>query len=180
MPPPPCPAVYSSHAFIDNHLFRSTCPHHIQTIINFCDKLGRRWGLDVNLDKREVHAMGSAAKCSFCTPTGAPLWTLHRHTQQPHTGYNYQWVYIYTNHQAVNTMDLVINEIRSFFRALLPLSLSLPEHIRLVNVQLIPVLTYSLMARPLTVPQLSTIHHPIWKHIRKPGDSARFTPKHHP
>ena len=56
-PPPPSPVVHSSHAFIDDPLLRSTCPHHIQTIINFFDTVGRRWGLDLNLDKPEVQAM---------------------------------------------------------------------------------------------------------------------------
>ena len=89
-------------------------------------------------------------------------------------------MYIYTNHQTVNTMDIVVNAIRSFFSALLPLPVSLPEHIRLVNVQLIPRITYRLMAHPLIISQHSTIHNLIWKHIRKPRDSAPFTPKLRP
>ena len=43
--------------------------------------------------------------------------------------------------------------------------------------QLIPVLPYSLMAHPLTLPELSTMDNVIWNHIRKPGDSAGFTPQ---
>ena len=74
-------------------------------------------------------------------------------------------------------MDLVVNEVRSFFSALLSLSLFLPEHSRLVNVQLIQVLTYRLMAHPLTTKQLTTVHNLIWRHIRKPSNSAPFTPE---
>ena len=109
-PPPPSPAVHASHAFIEDRLFRSTCPQQIQNIINFFDTVGRRCALDLSFDKTKVHAIGLAAQRIFPTPREALLSTLHRHTQQPHTVYKYRGLYIYTNLRAVNTMDLIVNE----------------------------------------------------------------------
>ena len=91
----PFPAVHSSHAFIDDLLFRSTCPHHIQAILIFFDTVGRPWGLDLNPDKTEAHAMGTALQRDFPTPSGVSLSTLNRHTRTPHSLYNYLDVYIF-------------------------------------------------------------------------------------
>ena len=175
--PPPASSTYSSHAFIDDLLFRSTCPKHIQSILGFFDTVGRQWGLDMNLGKTEVHAMGSAPQREFPTQTGRPLSTLNTDTGLPHTVYKYLGVYIYTAEQQSNTFALATSEIRSFFTLLQPLALTLSEHIRLVNIQLIPVLTYRLMAHPLTLKALRRLHGLIWAHLRRPNEESRLTPK---
>ena len=88
-PPTPPGSTHTSDALIDDLLFRSTCPRHIQSILEFFDTVGRQWGLGMNLDKTEVHAMGDASQRDFPTSTGPPLSTLNKHTALPHTVYKY-------------------------------------------------------------------------------------------
>ena len=109
--------------------------------------------------------------------TGRPLSTLNTDTGLPHTVNKYLGVYIYTAEQQSNTFALATSEIRSFFTLLQPLALTLSEHIRLVNIQLIPVLTYRLMAHPLTLKALRRLHGLIWAHLRRPNKESRLTPK---
>ena len=92
-------------------LFRSTCPDHIQGILNFFDTVERQREWDVNSDKTEEHAIGSAAQRDFPTLSGTPLSTLHRHSPTPRTVYKYLGVDIYNNDQAHNTFDLAVSEI---------------------------------------------------------------------
>ena len=68
---------------------QTTCLHHIQGTLNFDDIVGRSWGLDMNLAKNEVHAMGTAPQRSFSTSTGPSLLTINKETGLPHTVYKY-------------------------------------------------------------------------------------------
>ena len=114
--------------------------------------------------------------CSFATCSGAPLSSLHQHTGQPHKVYKYLEVYVYTQEQRSNTFDLATLEIRSF-TTLQPLARTLSEHIKLVNIQQIPVLVYRRMAHPLTLQQLRRLHRIIRKFLRCPHHRSRITPK---
>ena len=134
-------------------------PHTKHT--NVFDTIGRLWGLDMNLGNTEVHSMATAPQRSCPTSTGPPLSTISKETGLPHTVYKYLGVYIYTNDQRSNTMDLAVSEIHSLFRTLQPLSPTLSKHIRLVNIQLVPVLVYRLMAHPLPTAQLKKLHKKI-------------------
>ena len=62
---PPSPHE-SSHAFIDDLLYRSESKQRISEILRFYDTLGRKWGRDINLSKTELHAMGAAPQASIC------------------------------------------------------------------------------------------------------------------
>ena len=55
---PPSPHE-SGHAFVDDLLYRSEDGDCIQQILNFFDTVAREWGLDLNLSKIEIHAMGT-------------------------------------------------------------------------------------------------------------------------
>ena len=121
--------------------------------------------------------MGGAPQRDFPTSTGPPLSTLNKHTGLPHTVYKYLRVYIYTKNQQTNTQDLIASEICNFFTLLQPLSPTLSEHLRLAKVELIPALTYRLMASPLPLCQLESLHGQIWGHLRHPHEFSRFTPK---
>ena len=55
---PPSPHE-SGHAFVDDLLYRSEDGDRIQQILNFFDTVAREWGLDLNLSKTEIHAMGT-------------------------------------------------------------------------------------------------------------------------
>ena len=186
---PPSPHE-SDHAFVDDLLYRSEDGDRIQQILNFFDTVAREWGLDLNLSKTEIHAMGTAPPRTFTSPSGTPLSTTNLKTGQPHSCYKYLEVYIFTTNHAAQTLALAKSEIRSFFTTLQPLRLTLSEYILLVNVQLIPILSYRLMAHPLALNELGVLQAMVWQNIaqdpspekanrmsRLVSPKARYTPR---
>ena len=121
---PPSPEV-SGHTFVDDLLYRSENGDRIQEILNFCDTVAREWGLDLNLSKTGIHAIGTAPPRTFTSPSGTPLSTTNQKTGQPHSCYKYFWVYIFTTNQEAQTLALAKSEIRPFFTTLRPLRLTL-------------------------------------------------------
>ena len=187
---PPSPHE-SGHAFVDDLLYRSEDADRIQQILNFFDTVAREWGLDLNLSKTEIHAMGTAPPRTFTSPSGTPLSTTNQKTGQPHNCYKYLGVYIFTANHDAQTLALAKSEIRSFFTTLQPLRLTLSEYILLVNIQLIPILSYRLMAHPLALNELGALQAMIWLNIahdpspdkanrtsRLVSPKARYTPRH--
>ena len=187
---PPSPHE-SGHAFVDNLLYRSENGDRIQQILNFFDTVPRQWGLDLNLSKTEIHAMGTAPPRTFTSPSGTPLSTTNQKTGQPHNCYKYLGVYIFTANHEAQTLALAKSEIRSLFTTLQPLRLTLSEYILLVNIQLIPILSYRLMAHPLALSELGALQAMIWQNIahdpspdkanrisRLVSPKARYTPRH--
>ena len=181
----------SGHAFIDNLLYRSEDGDRIQQILNFFDTVARGWGLDLNLSKTEIHAMGTALTRTFTSPSGTPLSTTNQKTGQPHNCYKYLGVYIFTANHKAQTLALAKSEIRSYFTTLQPLRLTLSEYILLVNVQLIPILSYRIMAHPLALNNLGALQAMIWQNIahdpsqdkanrisRLVSPKTRYTPRH--
>ena len=187
---PPSPQE-SGHAFVDDLLYRSEDGDRIQQILNLFDTVAREWGLDLNLSKTEIHAMGTAPPGTFTSPSGTPLSTTNPKTGQPHSCYKYLGVYIFTANHVAQTLALAKLEIRSFFTTLQPLRLTLSEYVLLVNVQLIPILSYRLMAHPLALNELGVLQAMIWQNIahdrslekanrisRLVSPKARYTPRH--
>ena len=187
---PPSPHE-SRHAFVDDLLYRSEDGDRIQQILNFFDTVAREWGLDLNLSKTEIHAMGTAPPRTFTSPSGTPLSTTNQKTEQPHNCYEYLGVYIFTTNHEAQTLASARSEIRSFFTTLQPLGLTLSEYILLVNVLLIPILSYRLMAHPLALNELGALQAMIWQNIahdpspdkanrisRVVSPKARYTPRH--
>ena len=187
---PPSPHE-SGHAFVDDLLYRSENGDRIQQVLNFFDTVAREWGLDLNLSKTEIHAMGTAPPRTFTSPSGTPLSTTNQKTGQPHNCYKYLGVYIFTANHEAQTLALAKSEIRSFFTTLQPLQLTLSEYILLVNVQLIPILSYRLMAHPLALNELGALQAMIWQNVahdpspdranrisRLVSPKARYTPRH--
>ena len=66
-------------------------------------------------------------------------------------------------------LDFVHTEINAFFVRLAPLQLTATELISLVNKQLIPVLTYRLMAGLVTDAQLYKVQQSIWHNVAQYG-----------
>ena len=150
---PPSPHE-SGHAFVDDLLYRSEDGDRIQQILNLFDTVAREWGRDLNLSKTEIHAMGTDPPRTFTSPSGTPLSTTNQKTGQPHSCYKYLGVYIFTANHAAQTLALAKSKMRSFFTTLQPLRLTLSEYVLVVNVQLIPILSYRLMAHPLALNEL--------------------------
>ena len=63
----------SSHAFVDDLLYRSESSQRIEEILSFYDSKGRAWGLDINLSKTELHSMGKAPQTTITAPSGKRL-----------------------------------------------------------------------------------------------------------
>ena len=187
---PPSPHE-SGHAFVDDLVHRSENGHRIQQIWNFFDTVARDWGLDPNLSKTEIRAMGTAPPRTFTSPSGTPLSTTNQKTGQPHSCYKYLGVYIFTANHEAQTLALAKSEIHSFSTTLQPLRLTLSEYVLLVNAQLIPILSYRLMAHPLALNELGVLQAMIWQNIahdpspekanrifRLVSPKARYAPRH--
>ena len=158
---PPSPHE-SGHAFVDDLLYRSEDGDRIQQILHFSDTVAREWGLDLNLSRTEIHVMGTAPPRTFTSPSGTPQSTSKKKTGQLHNCYKYLGVYIFTPNHAAQTLAFAKSEIRSFFTTLQPLRLTLSGYILLVNVQLIPILSYRPMAHPLALIELGVLQAMIW------------------
>ena len=74
----------SGHAFVDDLPYGSEDGDRIQQILNFFDTVAREWGLDLNLSKTEIHAMGTAPPRTFTSISGTPLSTTNQKTGPPH------------------------------------------------------------------------------------------------
>ena len=106
--------------------------------------------------------MGTAPPRTFTSPSGTPLSTTNQKTGQLHNCYKYLGVYIFTPNHAAQTLAFAKSGKHSFSTTLQPLRLTLSEYILLVNVQLIPIFSYRLMAHPLAVNKLGVLQAMIW------------------
>ena len=70
-PPAEQGRVTSHHAFFDDVLISSVDPSYIQRAINFFDGRARLWGLDRNVQKTEIQAIGQAVQRTFPTAAGS-------------------------------------------------------------------------------------------------------------
>ena len=168
------PAETSAHAFIDDKLYRSPSQTYIQKLIDFYDTDARTWGLQMNCDKSEVHALGGVPQHDFQSPSGFTLSTVDPDTKQPRKGYKYLGVYIYNDKHPPQLRHQIHSELNSYFVHLSPLRLSLPELVKLVNVQLIPILTYRLIAHPFLPSEIDELRAAVWKELATHG---RISPK---
>ena len=179
----------SGHAFVDDLPYRSKNGDRIRQILNLFDTVARQWGLDRNLSKPEIHAMGTAPSRTFISPSGTALSTTNQKTGQPHNCYKYRGVYIFTINHTAQTLALAKSEVLSFFTTLQALRLTLSEYVVLVNVQLIPILSYRVVAHPLALNELGVLQAMIWQNIahdpslkkanrisRLVSPKARYTP----
>ena len=74
-------------------------------------------------------------------------------------------MYIYTENQLPRVIEFVSGEISAYFNTLAPLGLTHTELIRLTNCQLVPVLTYRLMAQAVDAPTLRRFDNEIWRNL---------------
>ena len=109
--------------------------------------------------------MGTAPPQNLTSSSGTSLSPTNQKTGQPDKCYKYLGVYIFTTNHATQTLALAKSGIRSFFTSLQPLRLTLSEYVLLVNVQLIPILSYRLMAHPLALKELAILQTMSWQNI---------------
>ena len=85
----------SSHAFVDDLLYRSESSQRMEEILSFYDSKGRAWGLDINLSKTELHSMGKAPQTTTTAPSGKRLSTIDPKTLAPRKVYKYLGVSLF-------------------------------------------------------------------------------------
>ena len=119
----------SSHAFVDDLLYRSESSQRIEEILSFYDSKSRAWGLDIYLSKTELNSMEKAPQTTITAPSGDRLSTIDPKTLAPQKVYKYLGVYLFTDPDPTLTYELAKSEITSFFTLLYPLNLTLSEYI---------------------------------------------------
>ena len=109
--------------------------------------------------------MGSAPQTTVTAPTGKQLCTMDPATRAPRGVYKCNAVYLFTDLDPALTYELAKAEIASFFAFLNSVNLMPSEYVRLVNIQLVPMLQYHLMAHPLRQNQLKQLQSIIWTNV---------------
>ena len=177
------PNGLEAFAFIDDLLFRLHSQSDVETVFNFFDTTARQLGLDMNVSKTEVLAMDQAPQFSFTSASGAKISTLLENGQ-PRSVYKYLGIYLFTNNQTLNLIDFINNEVTAFFTATAHLGLTHSELILLINAQLIPVLTYRLMAHEIPPNIIQGFEEKIWAELcahsrlaRTVSPKDRFPPR---
>ena len=110
-------------------------------------------GLDMNTTKSEVQALEGASHFHFTSTSGSLVSTLDPQGK-PRDFYRYLGVYLYTENQLPRVIEFISAEIRAQFNTLSPLGLTHTELLRFTNCQLVPILTYRLMAQAVDAPTL--------------------------
>ena len=154
----------TSFSFIDDILFRVADPLSAKKIFCYFDTVVRELGLDMNSEKTEIQAMGDAAHFSFRARGGMVISTC-RPDGTPRDFYRYLGVYLYSSDPGGRLDTYVLNEIRGFFSTLAPLELTHSELVLLINCQLIPTLTYRLMAHNFPTSVLESYDKAIWTEL---------------
>ena len=156
----------TTFAFIDDILFRVADPLVVAEIFSFFDTFVRDLGLDMNAEKTEVQAMGPAPHFSFRAPGGAIVSTCKPGPDgAPRDFYKYLGVYVYSSNPGARLDEYILNEIGGFFSALAPLELTHSELVLLMNCQLIPILTYRLMAHSFPPEVLDFYDRALWAEL---------------
>ena len=108
--------------------------------------------------------MVSSSHFSFRSAGGARVSTCHS-DGSPRDWYKYLGVYVYSSEPERRLDQFILNKIEGFFTTLSPLALTHSELIRLVNCQLIPILTYRLMAHNFPPEVISFYERAIWSKL---------------
>ena len=97
--PPPPNKTSTQHVSVDDILIQSEEPEYIQSTLNFVDHDARLCGLDMNVSKTEVQAVGESPQQDFVTTRNNIFSTINPDTGRPRNFYRYLRVYLYTQGQ---------------------------------------------------------------------------------
>ena len=112
----------SIHAFVDDILLRTRSPHDVKIVFEAFDGVARQLGLDMNVDKTELHLVRGAGQVTFRSQHGGCIST-HTATGEPHAFYKYLGVYFYTSNHMSQIYEFAKSLIDSFFTHIAPLQL---------------------------------------------------------
>ena len=158
---------------MDDILIQSEVPEYIQSTLNFFNHDARVWGLDMNVSKTEVQAIGNSPQRDSVTTSHNIFSTINPDTGRPLNFYKYLGVYLYTQHQSKHLTSALRAEIRAYFANIDPSTLTLSENIRVVNKQLHLMIAYRLLGHCLPVETLNLFEKDIWRALQR----SSITPK---
>ena len=165
---------------MDDILIQSEAPEYIQSTLNFFDHDARVWGLDMNVSKTEVQAIGNSPQSDFVTTSHNIFFTINPDTGRPLNFYKYLGMYLYTQDQSKQLTSALRAEIRAYFANIDPLTLTLSEKIRLVNKQLHPLMAYRLSGHCLPVQTLNLFEKDIWRALQRSSITPEVSPMDRP
>ena len=178
--PPPPNKTSKQHVFVDDILIQSEDPEHIQSTLNLFDHNARVWGLDMNVSKTEVQAVGNSPQRDFFTTRNHIFSTVNPDTGRPRNFYKYLGVYLYSQDKSKKLTSAVRAEIRAYFANIDPLPLTLSEKVRLVNKQLHPMIAYQLLGHCLPVETLNLFEKDIWRALQRSSITPKVSPMDRP
>ena len=118
----------------------------------------------MNLTKSEVQALKGASHFHFTSPPGSLVSTIDPQGKSCDF-YRYLGLYLYTENQLPRVIKFISVEIRAYLNTLSPLGLTHTELIRLTNCQLVPILSYRLMAQAVDPLTLRRFDSEIWRNL---------------
>ena len=118
----------------------------------------------MNPTKSEVQALEGAPHFHFTSAFVSLISTLDPQGR-PQDFYRYLGGSLYTENQLPRVIEFISAEIRAYFNTLSPLGLTHTELIPLTNCQLVPILTYRLMAQAVDSPTLRRFDAEIWRNL---------------
>ena len=151
-------------AFVDDILVRVETQQQVKQVFQFFNGPVRALGLDMNVDKTEIHAIHPSPPFTTTLTDGSVITTFDKNNQ-PHAAYKHLGIWIFTQNSALRLRTLLENETTGFFNRLSPLPLTFSEYILLVNTQLIPILTYKSLAHNLSQSDVAHVQKLIWREL---------------
>ena len=126
----------------------------IRGLLEFFDTAGQNFRLNMNMTKTKVQALNGTTNHVFSSRSGCVFNTVGPLTGLPRESYKYLGVFMFTKEHPQQLLAPTKQEFSSVFQRLHPFPLSLPELVSLVSGQLIHILSYRLIAHPLSPGQL--------------------------
>ena len=165
---------------MDDILIQSEAPEYIQSTLNFFDHDARVWGLDMNVSKTEVQAIGNSPQRDSITTSHNIFSTINPDTGRPLNFYKYLGVYLYTQHHSKQLTSALRAKIRAYFANIDPLTLRLSEKIRVVNKQLHLMIADRLLGHCLPVETLNLFEKDIWRALQRSSITPKVSPMDRP
>ena len=104
---------------MDDILIRISSPFKAINVFDFLTTTPTEYGMEIDLNKSEIHAMNLSPH--FCSKSRQGLILCTYHEQgSPHTHYKYLGVHFYTQDSLALLTDVITNEIHSLVSELAP------------------------------------------------------------
>ena len=156
--------TFSLHAFADDIAINTTSPKMLTSCLETINSMGPPMGLIPNFKKTELQAWGNASHLTLRLPTPKSGLSTSTDSSTPRTFYKYLGALVHIKEDPEQLATAVNSEIESWLQCLPSITFSPKEMTKLVNLHLIPKVTYRLIAHSLSPGDLLKIQTTIWKH----------------